>query len=70
MEWQPEKLCSSAGDYDLLVERFKNGYQCEQARESWKWRVIRSGVVIAQGPAQDLEQAQAMAIANLPQNMA
>lgn len=34
MQWQPEKMCSSAGDYDLLVERFKNGYECEQQSDS------------------------------------
>ncbi len=69
MEWQPEKLCTSAGDYDLLVERYKNGYQCEQAHDSWKWRIIRSGVVMSQGSAPDMAQAQALAESNLPQNM-
>lgn len=68
MEWQPEKMCSTAGDYDLSIERFKHGYQCEQKNDSWKWRVIRSGVIMSQGTAIDLEQAQALAEANLPLN--
>jgi hypothetical protein len=68
MEWQAEKMCAAAGDYDLLVERFKNGYECEQSTHSWKWRVIRSGVVIAQGTGPDLEAAQKLAEANVPLN--
>lgn len=68
MEWQPEKLCSTSGDYDLLVERFKNGYQCEQATDTWKWRVIHSGVVLAQGVSADADAARKMAESNVPLN--
>lgn len=68
MEWQPEKLCSTAGDYDLLIERFKNGYHCEQSTNSWKWRVIHAGVVMSQGTAPGLEDAQKMAESNVPLN--
>lgn len=68
MEWQPEKMCSTAGEYNLLVERYKNGYECEQANDSWKWRVIHSGVVLAQGMTNDLEAAQKLAESNLPLN--
>lgn len=66
MEWQPEKLCSVSGGYDLLVERFKHGYQCDQNTHSWKWRVIHSGVVLSQGMSDDMEAAQRMAEANVP----
>lgn len=66
MDWKAEKLCSTAGDYDLLIERFKHGYQCEQKNDSWKWRVIRSGVILSQGVAIDQEQAQKLAESNLP----
>lgn len=68
MEWQAEKLCSVSGDYDLLVERFKNGYQCEQTTDTWKWRVIHSGVVLAQGISADVDAAQKMAESNVPLN--
>lgn len=66
MHWVPEKLCSSKGDFELLIERFKNGYHCEQSTQTWKWRVIRSGVVMSQGTTQNMESAQQMAEANLP----
>lgn len=68
MEWKPEKLCSSKDNYELLVERFKNGYECEQNSESWKWRVIHSGVVMSQGVSKDMDAAQKMAEANIPLN--
>lgn len=68
MEWKSEKLCSFAGDYDLLVERYKHGYHCNQQSESWKWRVIRSGVVISQGSAEDEIAAQKLAESNIPLN--
>lgn len=68
MEWTPEKMCSTHGDYDLLVERFKNGYECEQSHDTWKWRVIHSGVIISQGTSIDLESARKMAESNLPLN--
>lgn len=68
MEWQPEKLCSIRGEYDLLVERYKHGYHCNQSSDSWKWRVIHSGVVLSQGSAQNLEAAQKLAESNVPMN--
>lgn len=68
MEWQPEKMCSQHGGYDLSVERFKNGYHCEQATDTWKWRVINSGVIVSQGTSIDLEAAKKMAEQNLPLN--
>jgi len=68
MEWQPEKMCSTAGDYNLLVERFKNGYECEQASDTWRWRVIHSGVVISQGTSIDVDTARKMAESNVPLN--
>lgn len=61
-------MCSTAGDYDLLVERFKHGYHCEQKSDSWKWRIIRSGVIMSQGTAADVEAAQKMAESNVPLN--
>lgn len=67
-EWQPEKLFSKSGDYDLLVERSKRGYECKQSTNFWTWRVIRSGVVVAQGHATDLGSAQTLAVKNLPLN--
>lgn len=67
MEWKPEKLCTSHNGYELLVERFKRNYHCESREETWKWRVIHSGIVMSQGMANDMASAQSMAEANLPQ---
>lgn len=68
MQWQAEKMCSQHGGYDLSVERFKHGYACDQSNDTWKWRVINSGVVVSQGTAVDLDSAQKMAEQNLPLN--
>ncbi len=68
MNWQPEKMCSTMGDYNLLVERFKHGYECNQGTDSWKWRVIHSGVVLSQGSSEDVATAQKMAESNVPMN--
>ena len=68
MDWQPEKLCTSSGEYDLIVERFKNGYECDHAHHGWRWRVIHSGVVVAQGNSVEMNDAQKMAESNIPIN--
>jgi hypothetical protein len=68
MEWKAEKMCTTKGDYDLLVERFKKEYHCEAKNESWIWRVIHSGIVLSQGTTMNLEQAQQMAESNVPLN--
>ena len=68
MEWKAEKLCSYRGEYELLIERFKNGYECAQKSENWKWRVIHSGVILSQGNATNMEGAQELAEANIPMN--
>ncbi len=66
MEWQPEKMCSSKGEYDLWVERLKTDYRCDHKNDSWKWRIIHSGVILSQGLAHNIESAQKMAESNLP----
>lgn len=66
MEWIPEKLCTSHDNYELLVERFKHDYQCESSTQTWKWRVIHSGIVVSQGVSNDMKAAQSMAEANMP----
>lgn len=68
MEWQAEKMCTQRGAYDLSVERFKHGYHCQQSNDTWKWRIINSGVIVSQGVAKDLTAAQEMAEKNLPMN--
>lgn len=67
MEWTPEKLCTTVGDYDLMVERYKHGYHCNQ-HAGWKWRVIYSGVVLSQGTSEDAEAARKMAESKIPLN--
>lgn len=67
MNWVVQKLCSDIEDYELTIEREKNSWHCEQARESWKWRVAFHGSVVASGSVNDLELAKAQATANVPQ---
>ena len=68
MSWKAEKMCSLIGDYDLLIERFKHGYHCEQRSGTWKWRVIHSGIILSQGTSDNIESAQKMAESNVPMN--
>lgn len=68
MEWTSEKLCTTVGDYDLMIERFKHGYQYSQSTNTWKWRVIYSGVVMSQGTAENAEAARKMAESKIPLN--
>jgi len=68
MEWHPEKMCTQKGDYDLRVERYKHGYECDNSSGGWKWAIISSGVVVSQGTSNDLASAQKMAEQNLPLN--
>lgn len=67
-EWQVQKLCTDVKDYELSIEKQKTDWQCEQRRESWKWRVSYHGSVVASGSVNDPEQAMAQAYANVPQS--
>ena len=64
--WQVQKMCADAGDYELVVEKQKTDWACSQKRESWKWIVSYHGSVVASGSVNDPEEAKDIAIANIP----
>lgn len=66
MNWQTQKICADAGEYELIIEKQKTNWQCEQTLESWKWSVIYHGSVIASGSNNSLEEAKKKAQANTP----
>lgn len=66
MNWMVQKICTDVEDYELTIEHQKTSWTCEQSRESWKWRVAYHGSVVASGNVNDMEQAKALALANVP----
>jgi len=66
LDWQEQKLCSDIGDYELIVEKQKRDWECEQTSESWKWTVVYHGSVISSGSVNDVEEAKQKAEANVP----
>jgi hypothetical protein len=66
--WQIQKLCTDIQDYELIVEKQKTDWACEQKRESWKWIVSYHGSVVSSGSVNSQEEAQNQAVANLPLN--
>jgi hypothetical protein len=67
MDWTIQKTCTDLNDYELIVERQKNHSGCDQRREAWKWMVAIHGSIVATGVSSEMDKAQAMAIANVPQ---
>ena len=70
VEWQEQKLCTDIGDYELVVEKQKRDWECEQTIESWKWQVVYHGSIIASGSVNDQEEAKQTAVANVPESAA
>lgn len=68
MSWTAQKLCTDIGEYELIVEKQKYNWECEQKMESWRWSVIYHGTVVASGSVNDVEEAKIKAEANVPQN--
>lgn len=68
MNWQQQSLCTDIGDYELIVEKQKRDWKCEQATESWKWLVVYHGSIVASGSVNDMELAMKQAEANVPQS--
>ena len=66
MSWKAQRFCTDVGGYELIVEREKNNWQCEQSRESWKWCVIYHGTIVASGSVNDKEEAKIKAVASVP----
>ncbi|MBO0335342.1 hypothetical protein J0X12_17100 [Sneathiella sp. CAU 1612] len=67
MEWEAQRLCTEAGDYELFVEKQKLDWECDQPIDQWKWAVVIHGTIVASGTAKDLEGAQRIAEASIPQ---
>ena len=68
MNWMPQRLCTDIHDYELIVEKQKSSWNCEQKVESWRWNVAYRGAVVAQGQAKSMEDAQILAEKNVPGN--
>lgn len=66
MTWQIQKMCADNGNYELVIERMKNSWHCEQSVEGWRWTVAYHGAVVSQGSALDEEQARILAEKNVP----
>lgn len=66
MNWQTQRLCTDIGGYELVVEKQKQSWECSQKRESWKWLVNYHGAVVANGSVNSLEEAQQLAVSNVP----
>lgn len=66
MNWKVQKLCTDINDYELIVEKQKANWHCDQARESWRWNVSYCGAVVAQGSTNDVEAAKELAQKNVP----
>ena len=69
MSWQAQKLCTDVGDYELVVEKQKRNWECEQTFESWKWSVIYHGTVVSSGSVNDVEEAKIKAQASVPESV-
>ncbi|MGB4108024.1 MAG: hypothetical protein WBK55_09570 [Alphaproteobacteria bacterium] len=66
MNWETQKLCTDINNYELVVEKQKTAAQCSQNKESWKWIVSFRGAIVSTGSVNKLEDAQQLAIANVP----
>lgn len=66
MNWQAQKLCTDVNNYELVIEKQKKDWHCEQKRESWRWSVAYHGAVVAQGQAQSEAEARVFAEKNVP----
>lgn len=64
--WIVQKLCTDIENYELIVEKQKTHWECEQKRESWKWIVSYHGSVVASGSVNSSDEAMARAYANVP----
>ena len=66
VEWTIQKMCVDIDEYELIVEKEKSHWNCQQKRESWKWLVSYHGSIVASGSQNSVETAQEFALANMP----
>lgn len=69
IDWTIQKMCVDVEDYELIVEKEKSHWNCEQKRESWKWLVSYHGSIVASGSQNSIEAAQELAVSNLPEGL-
>lgn len=66
-DWEIQKMCKDVQDYELVLEKQKNDWECEQKRTSWKWIVSYHGTIVASGSSNTQEEAGQKAVANVPE---
>lgn len=66
LRWVQQRLCTDVDDYELIVEKQKQNWECEEVSDSWKWSVVYHGSVVASGSVNDMEEAKLKAEANIP----
>tara|TARA_R100001143_G_C3291379_1_gene101399 strand:- start:266 stop:505 length:240 start_codon:yes stop_codon:yes gene_type:complete len=66
VEWTIQKMCVDIDEYELIVEKEKSHWNCQQKRESWKWLVSYHGSIVASGSQNSVETAKEFALANMP----
>jgi len=66
MDWEIQRICTDVDGYELVVEKLKQKWDCDQALESWKWSVVRYGAVVKRGVSYEVEEAKSQALANVP----
>ncbi len=68
-EWAVERACSTAEDYEMIIERNKRSWECDTKTQSWKWYIVYSGAVVSQGFADHMNKAKESAESALPENV-
>ena len=66
LDWQTQKLCADKDEYELVIEKQKRDWNCEQRVESWKWIISYHGSVVSSGAVNNVDDAKQMALQNLP----
>ncbi len=66
-DWEIQKMCKDVNDYELVIERQKTDWQCEQNHECWKWLVSYHGSIVASGASNSQDEASEKAVSNVPE---
>ena len=68
MSWHIQRLCTDVGDYELVVEKQKKTWECEQKAERWRWNVVFHGTILSSGFASGQEEAKGRALSSVPKD--
>lgn len=66
ISWENQRLFTDVGDYELVVEKQKRNWECEQQADVWKWAVVYHGTIVVSGTTGDEDLAKSTAIDNVP----